>query len=192
MVVTGLLDGVTNDVAHLDVGVGRDLADDKGQPGGDGGLAGDPPERVLGHDGVEDRVRDLVRDFVGVALGDGFRGEEVVAAVHCVPDSQPLRYSACSAVRESMAMCIAANFSRAISRSMSSGTGYTFGCSSRACETRYSALSAWLAKLMSMTAAGCPSAAARFTSRPSPRTKSLRPARSRYSSSEGRMGRPLP
>src|ERR1700694_2810440 len=40
VVITGLLDGVANDVAHLDVGVGRDLADDEGQPGGDGGLAG--------------------------------------------------------------------------------------------------------------------------------------------------------
>jgi len=71
VVVTGLLDGVANDVAHLDVGVGRDLADDEGQPGGDGGLAGHATERVLGHDGVEDGVRDLVGDLVGVALGDG-------------------------------------------------------------------------------------------------------------------------
>src|SRR5205814_7812603 len=105
MVITGLLDGVANDVPHLDVGVGRDLADDERQAGGDGGLAGDAPERVLGHGGVEERVRDRVCDLVRVAFDDGLRGNEMVAAVHRVPDSQPPRYSACSAVSESMAMC---------------------------------------------------------------------------------------
>jgi hypothetical protein len=32
----------------------------------------------LRKNGVEDRVRDLVGDLVGVAFGDGFRGEEEV------------------------------------------------------------------------------------------------------------------
>ena len=41
--------------------------------------------------------------------------------------------------------------------------------------TMYSAESAWFAKLMSMTAAGCPSAAARLMSRPSPSTYMRRP-----------------
>jgi len=40
MVITGLLDGVPNHVAHLDVGVGRDLANHEGQSGGHRGLAG--------------------------------------------------------------------------------------------------------------------------------------------------------
>src|SRR5947209_13946044 len=44
-------------------------------------------------------------------------------------------------------------------------------------------------KLMSITAAGCPSAAARLMSRPSPRTKSRRPFWSVYSSTNGRTRR---
>jgi hypothetical protein len=55
--------------------------------------------------------------------------------------------------------------------------------------TRYSADSAWLAKLMSITFAGCPSAAARLISRPSPRTWIARPSRRRYSSTYGRTVR---
>ena len=37
------------------------------------------PSRVLRHHGVEDAIGDLVADLVGVALGDGLRGEEVLA-----------------------------------------------------------------------------------------------------------------
>src|SRR2546423_8374233 len=33
------------------------------------------PVGVLGHDGVEDRVGDLIGHLVGMALGDRFRGE---------------------------------------------------------------------------------------------------------------------
>src|SRR2546430_4419489 len=110
MVITGLLDGVANDVPHLDVGVGGDLTDDERQAGGDGGLAGDAPERVLGHDGVEDRVRDLVGDLVRVAFGDGFRGKEMVAAVDRVPASHPPTDSACSAGCGSIAVVNAGKF----------------------------------------------------------------------------------
>ncbi len=42
--------------------------------------------------------------------------------------------------------------------------------------TRYSTDSAWFAKLISITLAGCPSAAARLIKRPSPRTITLRAA----------------
>ena len=91
MVIAGLFDGVPDDVAHLDVCIGRDLADDEGEPRGDRRLAGHPAERVFRHDGVEDRVGNLVRDLVGVAFGDRLGGEEMRAALHRVPDSQPLR-----------------------------------------------------------------------------------------------------
>src|SRR2546421_2268821 len=123
MVVAGLLNGLANDVTHLDVGVSRDLTDDKGQASGDGGLTGDPTQRVPGHDGVEDRVRNLIGDLVGMAFGNRLRGKEMRAAVHRVPDSQPLRYCSCSGVKVSIPTFIAANFSRAISRSIPSGTG---------------------------------------------------------------------
>ena len=40
------------------------------------------PERVVGEDGVEDRVRDLVGHLVGMALGHRLRGEEERAVSH--------------------------------------------------------------------------------------------------------------
>ena len=42
------------------------------------GLAGHPAIGVLGQDGVQHRVGDLVADLVGVPFGDGFRGENTV------------------------------------------------------------------------------------------------------------------
>ena len=33
-------------------------------------------DAVLGDDGVQHRVGDLVADFVGMSLGDGFRGKQ--------------------------------------------------------------------------------------------------------------------
>jgi hypothetical protein len=122
-VVARLLNGLPDDIPELDVGIGGDLADHKGEAGGDGRLAGHPAKRILGHDGVEDRVGDLVGDLVRMPLGHRLRREEVRRTLHRVPDSQPLRYSACSSVRVSIEICIAASFRRAISRSMSSGTG---------------------------------------------------------------------
>ncbi|MQY11594.1 hypothetical protein SRB5_17130 [Streptomyces sp. RB5] len=54
--------------------------------GGDEGLHGDPGLGVLGEQGVEYGVADLVGDLVGVALGLGCRGEEAgpVLARHIV------------------------------------------------------------------------------------------------------------
>ena len=49
---------------------------------------------------------------------------------------------------------IAFSFSRAISASISRGTGYTATSSFFSLWTRCSALSAWFAKLMSITLAG--------------------------------------
>src|SRR2546429_9581828 len=113
MIVASLLDGVANDVAHLNVGVGRDLADDERQSGGDGGLAGDPAERILRHDGVEDRVRDLVGDLVRVAFGDRLRGKEMVAAGYPPPHSQPPRDSASAGGGGSTGAWVAAHVSAA-------------------------------------------------------------------------------
>ena len=56
-------------------------------------------------------------------------------------------------------MPIASNFNFAMSASRSSGTAYTSGLSSLPFVSRYSMASTWLAKLMSMTAAGLASAA---------------------------------
>jgi hypothetical protein len=69
-VVADLVDLRAHGARDVHVGLGRDLAGDDDQTGGDQRLAGDTPERVLREDGVEDRVRDLVGHLVRMALGD--------------------------------------------------------------------------------------------------------------------------
>jgi hypothetical protein len=79
--VADALDGVAHDRGQVRVGLGRDLARDEGEAGGDHGLAGHPAVRVLGQDRVQDGVGDLVGDLVGVALRHRFRSEEVPAVL---------------------------------------------------------------------------------------------------------------
>ena len=45
--VADLLDGLADQAGDVDVGLGRDLAEDEHGPGAQRGLAGDPAERVL-------------------------------------------------------------------------------------------------------------------------------------------------
>src|SRR5271166_4095219 len=85
-----------------------------------------------------------------------------------VPSDHDARYSSCSGVSLSIWTPMDSSLSLAIWRSMASGTTYTPGFNSDACFIMYSAESAWLAKLMSITEAGWPSAAARLMRRPSP------------------------
>ena len=66
------------DAAEHALGAAHLAADDDPVGGGEG-LAGDPRLGVLGQEGVEHGVRDAVADLVGMPLGDGFRGEEIVA-----------------------------------------------------------------------------------------------------------------
>ena len=56
----------------IDVAAGGDLAHDVDQTGGHAGLAGHAGVGVLGQDLIQDGVRDLVADLVGMPLGDGF------------------------------------------------------------------------------------------------------------------------
>ena len=77
--VADAADRRADDGRDVDVGGGRDLAGHHDLPGGDERLAGHAAERVVGQDRVEDPVRDLIGDLVGVSLGDGFRGEEVLS-----------------------------------------------------------------------------------------------------------------
>src|SRR5690606_19734289 len=79
-----------------------------------------------------------------------------------------------------------ASSSRAISASMADGRSCTPGGSPRPSVTSQAAASAWAENEMSMTAAGCPSAAVRFTTRPSARSSSRLPSGSTYSPVLGR------
>src|SRR5205085_10853487 len=87
-----------------------------------------------------------------------------------VPVSQLDRYSSCSDVSVSMLSPSERSFSPAISVSTASGSICTPGLSWPLRLTRYSTDKAWFAKLISMTLAGCPSAAAKLIRRPSPST----------------------
>ncbi|PON46933.1 hypothetical protein TorRG33x02_324670 [Trema orientale] len=68
--------GVADDLLVVDVGLGRDLAEDHDHVGLGAGLAGHLAVRVLRQAGVEDRVRDLVAELVRVALVHGFGCEQ--------------------------------------------------------------------------------------------------------------------
>jgi hypothetical protein len=93
-VVADVLDGVTDDLLVVDLGLGGDLAEDHDHAGLGGTLASDLGERVLLEAGIEDGVGDLVSDLVGVALADGLGGETAgyaLADVLTYPDEHVVR-----------------------------------------------------------------------------------------------------
>ena len=70
-----------NDSPHqgleINVGLGGDFAGDHDQTGGGQGLTGHATHGVIGQAGVEDAIRNLIGDFIGVAFGDRFRGKKI-------------------------------------------------------------------------------------------------------------------
>ena len=69
---------VAGDLGDVDVLGGRDLAGHDDQARRDERFAGDTALWVAGHHGVENPIRDLVGDLVGVPLGHRLRGKEVL------------------------------------------------------------------------------------------------------------------
>ena len=78
VVVANVLDSITNDLLVVNVGAGGDLAEDHDHAGLGGSLTGDLGEGVLLEAGIEDGIRDLISDLVGVTLTDrlGLNGAE--------------------------------------------------------------------------------------------------------------------
>src|SRR5256884_2984296 len=152
---------------------------------GDGARFGGPdpnrkdPFSLLLLENDDGRVGRAIEPQVGDPNLDDVRAQ--------VPISHDARYFCCSGVSVSMATPIAASFNRAISASRSRGMRCTSLPRSRAWRTTCSAASAWFANDMSMTLAGCPSAAARLMSRPSASTNRRLPSR-RHSSTNSRTG----
>ena len=70
VVVADRADGVADRALDVELGVGRDLADDDAESLGDGGLARNTRMRVLCEHSVQHGVGDLVADLVGMPLGD--------------------------------------------------------------------------------------------------------------------------
>ena len=64
---------------NVDDGVGRDLTGDDNETRREQRFARDARRRVDGKHRVEDRVGDLVRHLVGMALGDGLGSENPTA-----------------------------------------------------------------------------------------------------------------
>ena len=80
VVVADVEDRAPRDRRDVNDGARGDLAGDDAQAGREQRLARHARERVLGEDGVEHAVRDLVGDLVGVPFGHRLRGEESAIA----------------------------------------------------------------------------------------------------------------
>ncbi len=78
--VTDVLDDVADDVGDFDIGLRGDFTGDERDAGGQNRFACHPREFVLGNDGVQDAVGDLIGNLVRMALGDGLGREEVVVS----------------------------------------------------------------------------------------------------------------
>ncbi|EAU68690.1 hypothetical protein STIAU_6032 [Stigmatella aurantiaca DW4/3-1] len=76
--VADAADGPTDDLGDIDVAVRGHLARDDGESGLDQGLHGDARLRILGDDGIQHTIGDLIGDLVRVAFSDGFGREQEV------------------------------------------------------------------------------------------------------------------
>ena len=72
-VITDVSHHIPGDLGDVHIAAGGDLPHHMDQAGSHCGLTGHPRSRVLSQDRVQHRVGDLVADFVGMPLGDGFR-----------------------------------------------------------------------------------------------------------------------
>ena len=79
--VADIPDRLAHDDLEIDVGMRRDLAQHEDEAGRRRRLARDAGFRILADDGVQDGVRDLVAHLVGMTLGHGLRGEQVLRGV---------------------------------------------------------------------------------------------------------------
>jgi len=64
VVVSDVVDGITDDPLVVELGLGGDLSEDHDHSGLGGGLAGDLGELVLLEAGIKDGIRDLIADLV--------------------------------------------------------------------------------------------------------------------------------
>ena len=76
-VVADVQHHLTGDLGDIHIAVGGDLTHDVDQAGGGAGLAGHAAVGVLLKDRIQHRVGDLVADFIGMPLGNGFRSKQM-------------------------------------------------------------------------------------------------------------------
>ena len=68
--ITDITHRLADDLRNIDVAGGRDLTDDVRLSRRNEGLTRNTPLRILREDSVENAVRDLIGEFVGMTLGD--------------------------------------------------------------------------------------------------------------------------
>lgn len=73
VIVTDVLDGTTDDLLVVELGLGGDLAENHDHTSLGCGLASNLGERVLSQAGIEDGIGDLISDLVWVTLTDRLR-----------------------------------------------------------------------------------------------------------------------
>src|SRR5580765_6709169 len=77
-IVADAANGAPNQFIVINVGGGGDFACDNCKTSGHQRFAGNTALRVLFHHFIEHRIRNLVGDLVGMALGNGFGGKQIV------------------------------------------------------------------------------------------------------------------
>ena len=87
-VVADVHDDLAGQRFQVDPGAGGDFTGHDGHARLHHGFAGHARALVLGQDGVEDRIGNLVGDLVRMAFGDRFGGEEVVGHSAYIPVSR--------------------------------------------------------------------------------------------------------
>ena len=93
VVVADASDGVARNLDVIDRGAAADFAGEQHKAGVAQGFGGHARRRILLEQGIENRVRDLVRHFVGMSLGDRLRGEKEFSSHEGVPfgiDRRPI------------------------------------------------------------------------------------------------------
>lgn len=85
VIIADVLDGVTDDLLVVELGLGGDLTEDHDHTGLGGSLASNLGEGILPEASIEDSVGNLISDLVGVALTDGLGGEEERTLVVVLP-----------------------------------------------------------------------------------------------------------
>ena len=77
VVVTDTLQGVANDLGVVHICGGRNFAGEHDRAGCAQSFSGNSSGRILFQDSVENGVRNLVGDFIGMAFGYGLRSKKV-------------------------------------------------------------------------------------------------------------------
>lgn len=81
VVVSDVLDGITDNLLVVELGLGGNLTENHDHTGLGGSLASNLGERVLSQAGIEDGIGDLISDLIWVSLTDRLGGEQESAGV---------------------------------------------------------------------------------------------------------------